>query len=159
VDFQRMLKDTEKRQFDTIIVWKIDHFGRNREEIAINKMRCRKNGVKVMYATEHIPEGPTGIILEAILEGYAEYYSAELAEKVIRGHRENALKGKATNGNVGLGFHIDEDKKIIIDELNAPTIRLIFEMFDEGYKFADIVTELNKRGLKTQKGGKFNKNR
>ena len=44
-----------------------------------------------MSATEIISEGPEGIILESVLEGYAEYYSADLSEKVIRGMTENAL--------------------------------------------------------------------
>ena len=37
--FQQMLKDTAKHQFKAIIIWKIDRFGRNREEIAFNKYR------------------------------------------------------------------------------------------------------------------------
>ena len=48
---------------------------------------------KLMSATEIISEGPEGIILESVLEGYAEYYSADLAEKVVRGQTENILKG------------------------------------------------------------------
>ena len=46
-DFQKMLSDTSKKQFGVIIVWKVDRFGRNREEITFNKYRCKKNGVKV----------------------------------------------------------------------------------------------------------------
>ena len=44
--FQQMLSDAEKKQFGVILVWKVDRIGRNREEVAINKMRCRKNGVR-----------------------------------------------------------------------------------------------------------------
>ena len=65
--FQQMLRDTAKRQFEAIIIWKIDRFGRNREEIAFNKYRCKKNGVKVLYTAESIPDTPEGIILEAVL--------------------------------------------------------------------------------------------
>ena len=43
-----------------------------------------------------IAEGSQGILGEILLEGMAEYYSAELSEKVIRGQTENALKGKCT---------------------------------------------------------------
>lgn len=84
-DFQRMLRDSDKKIFDAVIVWKLDRFGRNREEMAINKVRLRKNGVKVLYAKEHIPDSPEGIILESLLEGLAEYYSANLAQNVKRG--------------------------------------------------------------------------
>ena len=158
VEFQRMLKDTEKGLFDCIIVWKIDRFGRNREEIAVNKIRCRKNGVKLLYAKEHIPEGPAGILLESLLEGLAEFYSAELSEKIIRGLTENALKGKVTSGPPGLGYKVDKDKRLVVDELEAPIVRRVFEMFSEGFKYVDIVNEMNAKGYKTKKGGEFNKN-
>ena len=46
-------------------------------------MDNRKNGVKVISANENISEGSKGIILEYVLEGMAEYYSADLSEKVI----------------------------------------------------------------------------
>ena len=50
----------------------------------------------MISAKEHISEGPESIILEAMLEGYAEFYSTELSEKIHRGQKENALKGKTT---------------------------------------------------------------
>ena len=157
-EFQRMLKDTDQKLFDSIIVWKIDRFGRNREEIAVNKIRCRKNGVQVLYAKEHIPEGPAGILMESLLEGLAEYYSAELSEKILRGLTDNALKGKTTHGNPGIGYKIDEEKKIAINELEAPIVRLVFSMFAEGSKYVEIVNKLNEMGYKTKTGGAFNKN-
>lgn len=95
-----MLKDSAKGLFDAVIVWKIDRFGRNREEIAINKVKLRRNGVRVMYAKEHIPDGPEGIILESTLEGLAEYYSANLSQNIMRGMRGVAMKGQSTGGGV-----------------------------------------------------------
>ena len=95
-DFQRMIKDSAKGLFDVIIVWKLDRFARNRYDSAHYKAQLRKYGVKVLSATENISDGPEGIILESMLEGMAEYYSAELSEKVIRGHTENALSASTT---------------------------------------------------------------
>ena len=80
--FQEMLKDTSKKQFSVIIVWKIDRFGRNREEIAFNKHKCKKNGVKVVYVAENVPDSPEGVILESVLEGMAEYYSLQLSQNI-----------------------------------------------------------------------------
>lgn len=94
-EFQRMIKDSYKNLFDAIIVWKLDRFARNRYDSARYKHILKKNGVKVISATEVIAEGSLGILLESMLEGYAEYYSVELAEKVKRGMTENALKAKA----------------------------------------------------------------
>ena len=89
--FQKMIKDSAKKNFDVIIVWKLDRFARNRYDSAHYKSVLRKNGVKVASATETISEGAEGILLESLLEGMAEYYSAELSEKVVRGLTENAL--------------------------------------------------------------------
>ena len=73
-DFQRMIKDSGKKIFDVVLVWKLDRFARNRYDSARYKTQLKKNGVKLMSATEIISEGPEGIILESVLEGYAEYY-------------------------------------------------------------------------------------
>ena len=62
----------------------LDRFARNRYDSAHYKNILKKNGVRVVSATEHITEGPEGIILESMLEGMAEYYSAELAEKEVK---------------------------------------------------------------------------
>ena len=83
-EFQQMIKDSDKKLFDIVLVWKLDRFARNRYDSARYKTQLKKNGVKLMSATEIISEGPEGIILESVLEGYAEYYSADLAEKVVR---------------------------------------------------------------------------
>lgn len=108
-DFQQMIKNSSKGLFDVIVVWKLDRFARNRYDSAHYKAALKKNGVRVLSAKENIADGPEGIILESMLEGMAEYYSAELSVKVIRGHTENALKCKYNGGTM----------KEIKDHLNA----------------------------------------
>lgn len=157
-DFQRMLKDSERKLFDAVIVWKVNRFGRNREEIAINKVKLKKNGVKVLYAKEHIPDGPEGIILESMLEGLAEYYSANLAQDIKRGMMENALKCMSTGGGIALGYKIGADKKFVIDPDTAPIVREIFELYASGKNITQINEVMNERGLKTSRGNTFNKN-
>lgn len=64
-----MIKDSVKRLFDVIIVWKLDRFARNRFDSAYYKNVLKKNGVRVVSAKESISEGAEGIILESVLEG------------------------------------------------------------------------------------------
>ena len=71
-DFQRMIDDSKKRQFDRVIVWKLDRFARNRYDSALYKHKLKQNGVSVLSAMENIGEGDESIILEAILEPSAE---------------------------------------------------------------------------------------
>ena len=68
--------------------------------------------MKVVSAKEHISEGSEGIILEAMLQGYTEFYSAELSEKIHRRQKENALKGKNNGGGVPLGYLLDKKAHI-----------------------------------------------
>ena len=150
--FQQMLKDTAKRQFEAVIIWKIDRFGRNREEIAFNKYRCKKNGVKVLYTAESIPDTPEGIILEAVLEGMAEYYSVQLATNVKRGMDNVARKGQSVGGTLPLGYRTGTDKHLEPDPRTAPLVRRIFEMYAAGSTQKEIIDQLNAEGLRTRKG-------
>ncbi len=151
-DFQRMVKDSAKGLFDAVIVWKLDRFARNRYDSAHYKAQLRKYGVKVLSATENISEGPEGIILESMLEGMAEYYSAELSEKVIRGHTENALKCKYNGGTPTFGYTIDSDMHYQIDPRTAPVVLEIFTRYDNGATMKEIRDYLNDTGVTTVRG-------
>ena len=154
-DFQRMLSDTGKHQFSVIIVWKVDRFGRNREEITFNKYRCKKNGVRVEYVAENMPEGPESVILEAVLEGMAEYYSLQLSQNVKRGLLENAKHHKAVSGTPPLGYKLTEDKHFEVDPDTAPRVRVIYEKYAAGETLFEIIRYLNTAGYKTPRGKPF----
>ena len=158
-EFQHMIKDSAKELFEIVLVWKLDRFSRDRYDSAHYKHILKKNGVKVISAKEHISEGPEGIILEAMLEGYAEFYSAELSEKIHRGQKENALKGKNNGGGVPLGYLLDKKaQKLAIDPTTAPLVVEVFEKYADGKSVRSIVEDFNARGLKTKRGQPFNIN-
>ena len=157
-EFQNMIKDSGKRLFDMIIVWKLDRFARNRYDSAHYKAVLRRNGVKVVSATENISYGPEGIILESMLEGMAEYYSAELAQKINRGLTENALKGRNNGGEIPLGYQLTEDQHLRINPLTAPVVREIYQRYAEGETVRSIITSLNERHTLTQKQKPFRPN-
>ncbi len=157
-EFQHMIKDSAKGLFDVVLVWKLDRFARNRYDSARYKNILKKNGVKVISARENISEGSEGIILEAMLEGYAEYYSAELSEKVIRGLTDNALKCKYNGGTVPMGYYIDEQQYYQIDPKTAPVVLEMFTKYSEGATMQELVNLLNDRGMRSIRGGKITLN-
>ncbi|MBR5236356.1 MAG: recombinase family protein [Clostridia bacterium] len=154
-EFQRMIGDSSKKLFDAVITYKTDRIARNRYDSAWYKRILRNNGVKLHYAKEAIPNGPEGIILESLLEGMAEYYSAELSQKVNRGMRETALKRKIT-GKAPYGYKADKDKNYIIDESAATIVQTIFNMYENGTGPKDICAHLNSLGAKTGYNKPFN---
>ena len=156
VQFLKMIKDSEKGLFDAVIVYKLDRFARSRYDSATYKYRLKRNGVQLISATENISNDPEGIILESVLEGMAEFYSAELSQKINRGMRESAYKHNSIGGAIPLGYKI-EDKKLVIDPKTAPIVKEAFEKYADGETVAEICRQFNARGYKTSKGTAFGK--
>ena len=153
--FQRMVRDAEKRQFSTVIVWKLDRFARNRYDAATYRARLKKSGVTIVSAREAIPDGAEGIIIESLMEGMAEYYSANLAENVRRGLFDNALQRKTIGGQMPLGYTRGSDGRYSIIEPEAAIVRRIFQEAAAGRSGTDIVHDLNAAGFRTKKGKPF----
>lgn len=157
-EFQRMIADSDKHTFNAVIVYQLDRFARNRYDSAINKAKLKKNGVRVISARENISDDASGILVEGILESMAEYYSAELSQKIHRGMAINAQKCLSNGSNPGLGFKVAPDHTFYVDEDEAVIVREIFERYGKCETVTDIIKDLNARRIKTSLGRDFNKN-
>ena len=151
--FQQMLKDSTKKEWNYILVYKLDRFSRNKYESVVHKKTLKENGIKVISAMENIPDTPEGIILESLLEGMNQYYSAELSQKIKRGMNETRLKGYFQGGNLLYGYKLD-GRKIIINEEQAEIVRYVYRQYEQGVYAKDIVKELNEKNI-TFKGKPF----
>ncbi len=145
-DFQRMLKDSAKKQWDYVIVYKLDRFSRNKYEMTIHKHTLKENGAKLLSAMENIPDSPEGVILESLLEGMNQYYSAELSQKVKRGMKETRLKGNFTGGNLLYGYKVIDHKVQIVED-QAEVVRYIYRQYNKGVYVKDICKELKEKGI------------
>ena len=155
-DFQRMISDSDKKTFDGVLVYQLDRFARNRYDSAINKAKLKKN--RVLSAKENITDDASGILIEGVLESMAEYYSVELSQKINRGMNLNAEKCLSNGSNPGLGFKVNPDRTFRVDPEEAAIVREVFERYASGETTADIIREMNRRGIKTSLGREFNKN-
>ena len=151
--FQQMLRDSKRRQWSVVIVYKLDRFARNKYESVVNRKKLTDNGVELVSAMENIPDTPEGKLFLAVIEGFNEYFSEDLKQKVNRGLRESWLKGNATGGIPPLGYVI-KDKKYVIDEAEADAVREIFRKYAQGYKAQTIADELKEKNFR-RKNGKF----
>ena len=155
-DFQRMIADSAKGLFDVVLVYKLDRFSRDRYDSAHYKHVLKKNGVRVISIKENISDGPEGIILESMLEGYAEYYSAELAQKIRRGQYENASKCMNNGGNTPLGYMVDKKTcALVIDPEMAPIVKEIFTRYANGDAISNIQKDLEARGVRSRRGNAY----
>ena len=151
-DFQRMMQDSPKGQFQAIIVWKLDRFARNRYDSAIYKAKLKKHGIRVFSVKENITDAPEGIILEGLLESMAEYYSANLSQNILRGLRETIANERYCGGTIPYGYKA-ENGKLIVNPSTAPAIRYLFDRYSNGTAMKAIIDELNRRGYRGAKGG------
>ena len=148
----------EVKDIDYVIVHKLDRFARNRYDSAIYRNKLKKKGIKVVSVLENLDDSPESVILESVLEGMNEYYSLNLAREVKKGHNENAYKALHNGGTPPLGFDVTQEKTYVINEFEAEAVKIIFNMYADGYGYSDIRNEMNRLGFKTKSGNEFGKN-
>ena len=154
--FLKMFRDASQHLFDVIVVWKGDRFSRNRADAAKYKNELKKLNIKLLSATEANVTGPEAILMDGINEAFAEFYSVELAEKVNRGMIQNLLEDKFNGGVVILGYKLNQNKKIEVDENDAQLVKQIFDQYlNRDMSLNQIVKDLNRRGLKNSNGREF----
>lgn len=155
---QEMLRDAETGSFDVVLVYQYDRFSRNRRESLNNEFILQTLGVKLVSINERIDEDDSSsVIIKGMFESLAEYYSRDLSRKVKRGIKESIIHRKSIGGVRWLGYKTDADMKFYIDEAEAETVKLIFNMRVNGSHAEEIAKYLNSKAIKN-KGVDFNKN-
>lgn len=155
--FQQMLADSKKGDFQAIIVHKMDRFSRNLVDMLSTIDELKGRGIYVISAYEHLENDANGRLMLNIISSLSEYYISNLGNEVLKGQRENAYQCKA-NGGIGcLGYNI-VNQKYLVNEKEAEAVRLIFQMYANGYGYNTIIDRLNFLGYHTKAGRPFGKN-
>lgn len=153
--YQLMLSEIDVLKPAVLILWKTDRLGRDRAELVFAKSVINKAGCRICYIAEALPDDDlTSPLIEAVFEAYAEFYSKQLSQNVLRGLSYNAKLG-LYNGVSLLGYTHDSEKHYVIDENTAPIVRQIFNDYAEGKPITVIINELNAQGIKTSRGNAF----
>ena len=152
--FQLMMRDCLKHEWDYVLVYKLDRFSRDKYDSAVHKHTLKQNGIKVISATENIPDSPEAIIFESVLEGFAQYYSAELSQKVKRGLTESYNKGQYTGGYQLYGYDVI-NKKLFINTFEANVVRELYTRYANGTTVQTILSDFNNRGIRNKRGKPF----
>ena len=155
--FQQMIAEAEAMQYQYVIVYSLDRFARDRYDSAVYKRQLKQTGKRVLSVTETISDDASGVLMEALLEGMAEYYSKELSRKIHRGMDDNAAKC-LVNGPIPYGYRRGSDGRYKIEDIEAQIVREIFSRARAGEHLIDIARSLNDRGFRTKSGAEWNKN-
>jgi len=141
-EFQRMIADAKTGKFTTLLVHKLDRFSRDKYHSAMYKRELRMCNVRIISITETMigNDSPESLILESVLEGMAQYYSANLAREVKKGQHETALKCQHVGGMPPLGYDVcPVTKRYLINEQEAEIVRIIFNKYADGVGYTQIL--------------------
>lgn len=158
-DFQKMIDDSSKGLFDTVLILKLDRFSRNTEETIKYINILSDNGVELKSVIEKFDNSPEGELMRNMMSNMSQFYVRNLARSVHHGLTQNALKSIATGGIPPLGLKKNTiTKKYEIDETEEIIVKKIFKMYVEGKTHPQIIRELNDCGYTNKKGNQFTKN-
>ena len=147
--FQEMVSNAGES--DIVLVYMMDRFSRDIYDAPIYKKKLREKGVKVVSATETMPDGPEAILIESIYEAMAAMESAHTARRVKRGMEGNALKC-LHNGVRIFGYSHGDGGRYTVNEEEAEIVREAFSRKAAGEPVNSIATDFRRRGVKPYTG-------
>lgn len=155
--FQKMMRDAEKREFTVVVAYKSNRIARNMLNALSYEDKLGRLGIETFYAKEEFGNTAAGRFALRTMMNVNQFYSENMAEDIRRGMRDNAENCKV-NGALPLGYVKGPDGRYAIDSDEAATVREIYSRVMKGEAFADIANDLNGRGIKTKNKGLWNKN-
>lgn len=153
-----MLSYLREHSINYVIVHKLDRLARSRaDDIAITQA-IRDTGARLVSSTESIDASPNGTLLHGIMASIAEFYSRNLAQEVMKGMRQKVIQGgtpsRAPIGYLNVRRQAEDGREyrtVALDPERAPHVAWAFEAYTTGnWSIAQLVAELEKRGLKTR---------
>ena len=145
-DFQQMLIDSKKKEWNYVLVYRYDRFSRDIYASVIHEQELNNRGIQLISATEQIPETSEGGILKGVIQLMNNYYVKELRQKVKRGMRETRLKGHFQGGTVPYGYKLN-NKKLEVDEEHAKIVNHIYNQYAIDVPVISIINGLTARGI------------
>ena len=159
-EFKKMLTLVERGEIEVVVVMKLDRFSRSVEDAANGIRRLQQAGCLLIAGDiACMPKTPSDGLLLNIMTALNQYYAQRAASDVMTSECKNAREGYAT-GIVPYGYKIlrankKDPPQIIVNEQEAPAVRLMFKMIAQGDSYNTVIQELEYQGYKTRKGGTF----
>ena len=160
-EYQRMMQALYAGGADTVVIYDQSRMFRNMVYWFQFRETLQRIGVHVVSVTQPTVGGdlsdPAVFLNEGVTALFNQMWVLQTQQKVREGVRQRAKSGKHTGGTPALGYRV-ENERLVVDEEEAETVRLIFGLYAAGHGYMDIIRELNRRGLKTKRGNAFGKN-
>ncbi|KMK77956.1 recombinase family protein [Alkalihalobacillus pseudalcaliphilus] len=164
---QQLLHDAKSKDFDLVLVWKVNRFSRKTKDLLNIVEELEKRNIDFRSYTERYEtETPAGKMQFRMLAVIAEFERDNIAQNVKMGMLARAKEGSWNGGQV-LGYDVvsvpGENRKrklskLVVNPTEAQTVRKIFNLYVEGNGYKFIANKLNKEGHRTKKNKDFSIN-
>ena len=162
---KELLKDAEEKKFDMVISWKINRISRKLADVLKIVDILEKNDITFKsYSEPFETDTPAGKMQFQMMALIGEFERGTIAQNVKMGMCAKAKAGEWCGGRV-LGYDLvpvenqegtkRRKTKLTINEIEARSVRLIFNEYSNGKGYKAITNQLNKLGYKTKKGNDF----
>lgn len=152
-NFMRMMEDAQNGCFDLIITREVSRFARNTVDALQETRNLKRIGVEVYFTEDHIwtMNDEDGELRLTIMATLAQNESRKTSQRVKAGQKISFENGVIYGtGNI-LGYD-KIGKEFIINEEQARTVRLIYDLYLKGKGIKNIKYELESIGYKTATG-------
>ena len=167
-EFQKMIERAcdGENAFDYVVVHSFSRFFRDAFGLEFYVRKLAKHGVRLVSITQELGDDPAQVMMRQVIALFDEYQSKENAKHVLRSMKENARQGYWNGARPPFGYQAVEverrgsriKKRLVIDPVEAETVRLIFRLFLEGdgrsgpMGVKAIAVWLNTHGFRTRGG-------
>ncbi|MCB1498538.1 MAG: recombinase family protein [Bauldia sp.] len=149
---ERLLADIEDRRVDVVVVYKIDRLSRSLMDFAKLVDVFDRGGVTFVSVTQSFNTTTSmGRLTLNILLSFAQFEREVIGERIRDKFAASRKKGMWMGGFVPLGYRV-ENRKLMIDDAEAATVRMVFERFIKVGSATALVREFAAEGVRTRRG-------
>lgn len=149
---QQLLADIEDGLVDVVVVYKIDRLSRALMDFSKLVEVFDRNGVTFVSVTQSFNTTTSmGRLTLNILLSFAQFEREVTAERIRDKVKASRMKGMWMGGYVPLGYDV-VDRKLLVNDEEATTVRMVFERFVEVGSATVLARELRGDGFRNKQG-------
>jgi site-specific DNA recombinase len=149
---QRLLADIEAQRVDVVVVYKIDRLSRALMDFAKLVEVFDRNNVTFVSVTQSFNTTTSmGRLTLNILLSFAQFEREVIGERIRDKFAASRKKGMWMGGFVPLGYDVN-DRKLVVNDGEASTVRMIFERFTKIGSATTLVNALRAEGITGKRG-------
>lgn len=159
LQFQQMMRDAEKGNFDLVVTKDVSRFARNTLDFLENFRKLKGMGIRIEFLSYNMESMGNSEMMLTMLASVAQEESANISKRVKLSKKKNAEKGKVPNICYGYDKVIGDYFNLNINREEAQVVKEIFKMYTEDLIGANKIANcLNSKGIKTKRGCKWSQN-